>query len=137
MQYSQYTPLRQICHSLGTLWGHVGSKDGATTYKNPTYEIYVQTHHDHHAPVLICTCGHVTSSCLLACSPMAQWPKCQRVRPVAALPIPSLGHLVHQPRHPIGVAVRETRILFTPDLIRHQGSQMFAVFTMKNMLKSH
>ena len=86
--------------------------------------------------VLICTCGHVTSSCLLACSPMAQWPKCQRVRPVAALPIPSLGHLVHQPRHPIGVAVRETRILFTPDLIRHQGSQMFAVFTMKNMLKS-
>jgi len=65
-----------------------------------------------------------------------QW-QCQRVRPVAALPIPSLGHLVHQPRHPIGVAVRETRILFTPDLIRHQVSQMFAVFTVKNMLKSH
>ena len=31
--------------------------------------------------------------------------------------------IVHlQPRHPIGVAVREARILFTPDLIRHQGS---------------
>lgn len=79
MQYTQYTPLRQICHSLGTLWGHVGSKDGATTYKtNPTYEIYVQTHHDHHAPVLICTylylwsCHVIMSTRMLPNGPMAQ-----------------------------------------------------------------
>ena len=79
-----YTPLRQICHSLGTLWGHFGSKDGTTTYKtNPTYEIYVQTHH---APVLICTCGHVTSSCLLACSPMAVSKSSTRCRVAHTLP---------------------------------------------------
>ena len=79
----QYTPLRQICHSLGTLWGHFGSKDGTTTYKTPTYEIYVQTHHDvmhlYLSVLVVMSRHHVYSHA-------PQW-QCQRVRPVAALPI--------------------------------------------------